>query len=101
MLSSSPFHSLCTSGLRYSFGTSDISSNRASRAEKGTEVSIDEAEDLQLPSTHATFPCPITIEDETDPCIIIVFPDAPLLKGKTKDVCIELINICLYVYLFF
>ncbi|KAK2950263.1 hypothetical protein BLNAU_14847 [Blattamonas nauphoetae] len=76
---------LSDGALRYTFTPDMISAARATRARTMEVASATEAVDLQDPLlTTSTFQCPITIEDETDPCIMIAKPARPLLIGVEK-----------------
>jgi hypothetical protein len=77
--------------LRYTFTADQIASTRATRAKMGKKVKATSAVDTNGSSSSTggggeplTFQCPITIENETDPCIIIVEPHIPILQGRGK-----------------
>jgi hypothetical protein len=74
-------------GLRYTFTSDQINSTRFMRANNTSSSDVTEAEDIEITDnsdTHPTFECPITYENETDPCIIIIKPPKSLLVGMEK-----------------
>jgi hypothetical protein len=75
---------LSDGALRYTFTPDEIASTRATRAKKGKQVNVTSAVDVSTSTDNASFQCPISIEDETDPCVIIVKPPKPLLEGREK-----------------
>ncbi|KAK2944346.1 hypothetical protein BLNAU_20740 [Blattamonas nauphoetae] len=76
---------LSSGGLRFVFSPSEIQAARAVRASETDEVTVIEAVELDYtPLNNATFQCPITTDDEVDPCIMVALPEQPLLIGLPK-----------------
>jgi hypothetical protein len=68
---------LCEGALRLTFDVGSIQTARAERARPALEA--DALDVATAPTTVASFVCPISYEDETDPVILVVAPEQPLL----------------------
>jgi hypothetical protein len=68
---------LCEGALRLTFDAGSIQAARAERARPALEA--DALDVSAAPTTVASFDCPISYEDETDPVILVAEPEHPLL----------------------
>ncbi|OHT08007.1 hypothetical protein TRFO_23625 [Tritrichomonas foetus] len=69
---------MCEGVLRFTFDPDSIQSARAERAKPVTPFEAIDTEDAYT-ETDSPFVCPISYEDETDPAILIVKPEKPIM----------------------
>lgn len=73
-----------------SFENDSIRSNRVSRSKEVVEFNHINA--IELQSSAGVFECPVSYEEETDPCIMVVLPERPLLARIENDVVEKLLD---------
>jgi hypothetical protein len=83
---------LCDGALRYTFTPNEIQSARATRSTSTKYADPLSAEILTFKSSHATFKCPISYDNETDPALMICLPSQPLLVGIDKNIVDQIID---------
>jgi hypothetical protein len=88
---------LCDGGIGLLFGDEEIKSFRATIASDAEEIQAVEVEDTAS-LVGATFSCPISYEDETDPVILIVKPSEPILMSLDKRDTEFIINCPLSIF---
>jgi hypothetical protein len=68
--------------IKQIFNIDKIQSFQATTATEAKEVDTNELEDIPSSIEHSKFECPISMENEVDPAILVTVPDEFIKKGK-------------------
>ena len=71
--------------LRSVYSIKGVNTVRYRLAEKVEDIPIFGLEDVEPEQCNAKFECPISYEDEADPCILVVAPSTPLAETLNKQ----------------